>query len=541
MSEFDFLNDYVGAIYGYAVNRSASTNEAEDLTQDVLLAAMESFKQNPGVGDRERYLWKIAHNVYVDHVRKAQLSKNQIDFSQISNALPVNDLAAINNLEDKEQFGLMRREIARLSQIRRKIIVMHYFEEQPVKKIADKLCIPVGTVKWHLSGSRSEIEKGMNIVRTNGNLSMNPVKFKNISYCGNEDSYGGPQQLLSNSIKQNILYAAYKRPMTITEIADEMGVSPPYVRDEVEILMDFNFVNEVESQKYQTNIVILEDQDGKTLLDDMFEKVEDIAKQLYNQLAAAYVEAEPAIVNSGVYVPGNDAGYLRWTAFVQSVVESLAFIRFDNSNLPVHKDGHYITMVHRASSAAPGHINPRSPNLYFLNGPMINWQYLQYAMWRVDHNWVKRDPLHDYGRKDIELTSAFREGRLPMTSQNAESYKFLLDNGLLIKVGDRYLLNIIFADTEEVYKKYKSSLPNLKHIFEPLLNSLSAALYAAMRQTHPAHVDSQIQKAAYIMSTYTISPLIIKNAMESSFLRTLSEKEQKAASILIGKFGNAFA
>lgn len=153
------------------------------------------------------------------------------------------------------------------------------------------------------------------MMRANGTLSMNPIRFKNISYSGNEGSYGSPQTLLGTSIRQNILYAAYQRPLSVNEITDEMGVSPLYIREEIEFLMDFNFINEVESGKYQTNIVILKDEDGETLLDKMYTQVEVISKNICELLMAAYKEAEPVIIKSGIYIP-NDDTRLRPSCFV---------------------------------------------------------------------------------------------------------------------------------------------------------------------------------------------------------------------------------
>ncbi|MCL2884325.1 MAG: hypothetical protein FWF49_02415 [Oscillospiraceae bacterium] len=270
-------------------------------------------------------------------------------------------------------------------------------------------------------------------------------------------------------------------------------------------------------------------------------QVEETAKQLAERLMAAYKEAEPSIMDSGIYIPRGDAAYLRWTAFVQAAVESLAFIRFDNSNLPPHRDGHYITMAHADSGADILCRNPQeSPVLYYLNGPMINWQVIKYGMWRTDHNWVKREPLRDYGKRDIGLCGAFRDGTLPRTPETAEAYQYLLDNGFVVKDGDQYILNVIFADTADIYKRYKAALPNLKELCEPLIATLTAALDAEMVKYHPAHILPQLHMAAHIMSTYTLSPLILKCAVESGFLPPLTGENEKAATILVGKFGAAF-
>jgi RNA polymerase sigma-70 factor (ECF subfamily) len=144
MNSLDFLTNHIGDIYGYAVNRTVNTDDAADLAQDILTAAVDAFGRNPGVSDRERFMWKIANNIYVDHVRRGQKSKDRIEFTLLSNILPASEPEPTEITEKREEISLMKREIARLSEIRRKIVIMHYFEEQPLKDIAQKLSLPVG-------------------------------------------------------------------------------------------------------------------------------------------------------------------------------------------------------------------------------------------------------------------------------------------------------------------------------------------------------------------------------------------------------------
>lgn len=539
MNSLDFLNKFIADIYGYAVNRTASTDDAEDLAQDILVAVIDSFRRNPGVSEPERYMWKIAHNVYVDHVRKGQKIKNQVEFSVLSNLLPDKNPALIDNVLEQEQFDLMKREIARLSEIRRKIVVMRYFEEKPLKEIAERLSISVGTVKWHLNGLRGEIGKGMNVMRTNGALSINPIKFDQIQYCGREGYDGGPQTLLASSIRQNILYAAYRKPLSVNEIADEMGVSPPYIHEEVGFLMDYNFINEVEKGKFQANI-ILDDYDNP-LLDALYGQAEAAAKRICGELICEYKKNEQEIINSGIYIPKGNTEFLRWTAFVQAVIESLAFIKFDNSNLPPHKDGNYIVIAHVDTGVVPQSRNAQeAPTLYYLYGPMVNWQAVKYGMWRVDHNWVKREPLREYGRRDIGFAGAFRDGQLPLSKDTAEQYQYLLENGLIVKENGQYYLNVIFADNADIYKKYKAALPNIKDTCESMLGGLSDRVYDKLIKSHPGHLDKQLKLFSHIVSSYTISPLILRFAVEDGFLPRLSSVDEKSASILIGEFGAKF-
>ena len=59
----DILSDYVDRVYGYAVSRTYSREEADELAQEILYTAVNSL-QNLRDEDRfEPWLWALAANV----------------------------------------------------------------------------------------------------------------------------------------------------------------------------------------------------------------------------------------------------------------------------------------------------------------------------------------------------------------------------------------------------------------------------------------------------------------------------------------------
>lgn len=64
------------------------------------------------------------------------------------------------------------------------------------------------------------------------------------------------RSLFSRKLPGQILMSAYYTPMTVRELAIELGVASVYLEDEIEMLVKYNIISKRSSRKYQTNIVI---------------------------------------------------------------------------------------------------------------------------------------------------------------------------------------------------------------------------------------------------------------------------------------------
>lgn len=62
------------AIYRYVFFRVSSAGDAEDLTEDVFVRAWEALNtfEYGGEGSFQSWLYRIAHNIVIDHYRKRQ-------------------------------------------------------------------------------------------------------------------------------------------------------------------------------------------------------------------------------------------------------------------------------------------------------------------------------------------------------------------------------------------------------------------------------------------------------------------------------------
>ncbi|MCR5709733.1 MAG: RNA polymerase sigma factor [Bacteroidales bacterium] len=126
------------------------TSRADDIAQDALVRA---YVNSGGfIGNFKAWLFRIAYNCFIDHLRRTPLPAVELSSPQ---AMRVADTAAT---DDAFRHEALQRALLRIPEKERTAIVLHYFEDLPVREIASVMGIPSGTVKYHLSVGRNHLK-----------------------------------------------------------------------------------------------------------------------------------------------------------------------------------------------------------------------------------------------------------------------------------------------------------------------------------------------------------------------------------------------
>ena len=124
---------------------------ADDIAQDALVRA---YVCSDGfIGNFKAWLFKIAYNCFIDNLRRVPAPAASLDAPE---ALHVADASASDAAFRHEE---LRRALAKIPEKERAAIVLHYFEDLPVKDIASVMQIPSGTVKYYLSVGRDHLRQ----------------------------------------------------------------------------------------------------------------------------------------------------------------------------------------------------------------------------------------------------------------------------------------------------------------------------------------------------------------------------------------------
>lgn len=248
------IEENIKTIYAYALARVSHKEEAEDLAGDIVLAILQSAYR---IRDEQAffgYIWAIADNTFKKYLRK----KVRVSFTELEETQSDNTDFVEGMVEDilvAEKTQLLRRELALLSKEYRECTIAYYFEELPCKAVAEKFHISLEMVKYYLFKTRKLLKEGIGMDREFGEKSYKPGKFEFVTIF--DKNYNAEyQNLFTRKLPGNILLSAYYTPMTIRELAIEMGVSSVYMEDEVALLEKYGLIKPLTAGKYQTNLVI---------------------------------------------------------------------------------------------------------------------------------------------------------------------------------------------------------------------------------------------------------------------------------------------
>ena len=303
-------------VFAFALKRCKTTEDAEDLSQEILLRAYRSLIARDDVEDPEKFTWTVAHNALANYYRDYRGGYVGVMIDDFAETLGVWD--EYFKEDDGAAIDRMRREIAYLSKLQRRIVIAYYYEGKKQQEIANELGIPLGTVKWHLFEAKRELKKGMEKMRDTSELKFNPIKFTSLGISGSVESDN--QQLKAKSIlSQNILYATYREPLSVNEIADRLGVSPVYIENDVEELEKIGHLIR-RGEKYYGNVLINDEStEGNELFDEVYEKASKlVACEIYDEIVNSGL-LDDGTIKGGIKDPASGAkfskNYFMWALF----------------------------------------------------------------------------------------------------------------------------------------------------------------------------------------------------------------------------------
>lgn len=153
---------YVGSITALVKRMlRADLEDIEDIVQETFIKAFQAIHAYNHEFAFSTWLYKIASNNCIDFLRKKRLktlSINQpIETSdgEIEVELPDHDYIPDLAIQQRERKEILQKAIDELPEKFRIVIQLRHEEDLDYQEIADKLQLPLGTVKAHLFRARA--------------------------------------------------------------------------------------------------------------------------------------------------------------------------------------------------------------------------------------------------------------------------------------------------------------------------------------------------------------------------------------------------
>jgi RNA polymerase sigma-70 factor (ECF subfamily) len=172
----ELLTRYERPVFSLVFRMVRDRETAEDLAQETFIKVLNNLDRYSPEFKFSSWLFKIANNVAIDHLRRRRLDTVSVDGSPhaasaaeaeaTSFDLVSRGESALEEMESRELGSAIERAIARLRPEYRSCILLRHVEGRSYEEIAATLDLPIGTVKTYIHRARHELRRELEHLRT---------------------------------------------------------------------------------------------------------------------------------------------------------------------------------------------------------------------------------------------------------------------------------------------------------------------------------------------------------------------------------------
>lgn len=257
-----FDDELLDKLFGFCYARTRDSYEAEELCSDIVFALLKAANTDGEIASVYPFIWRVARNVYADFSNKRKKHADLI-YEGDSDELLLTIADDDSEDDDKNLLTSVYRRIAFLTRAYREVMVMFYIDGMSTAEIARQQGASEGAVRQRLFSARQKIKSEVEEMKDTCNK---PVALDNIKYIiwGTGDpEWGDPRDVGKRMFSNHVIWLCRNKPMSASEIAEELNVPTLYVEEELEILRKgangkYGFLRKLDNGKYAINFVLFE-------------------------------------------------------------------------------------------------------------------------------------------------------------------------------------------------------------------------------------------------------------------------------------------
>ncbi|MBR6708870.1 MAG: sigma-70 family RNA polymerase sigma factor [Clostridia bacterium] len=297
MKKQDLLNyvddDLVDKLFGFCYARTNDSYEAEELCSDIVYALVKAAHRDGEIESVYPFIWRVARNVYADFSDQRRKRTETVyagDAEEVLLGMAEEDFPD----DTEERLISVYRRMAFLTQAYREVMIMFYIDGLSTAQIAKKQGTSEGAVRQRLFSARQKIKSEVEEMEETYNKPVALDKIDFVIWGTGNPSWGDPRNVCTRMFSNHIVWLCHKKPMSASEIAEELNVPTVYVEEELEILRKgengkYGLLRRLANGKYAINFILLDK--------DVFEEANAIyTEQLPKicEIISSYIEAHKA-------------------------------------------------------------------------------------------------------------------------------------------------------------------------------------------------------------------------------------------------------
>jgi RNA polymerase sigma-70 factor (ECF subfamily) len=166
----EIVRQYSRRIYSVCYRFTGSSNDAEDLAQEVFLKLYRTLSSYaPEKGGFATWVMTVTRNLLVDHFRKTKQDRatdsldasltGEEDSLSLGDKIQDRSASAEDRMQQREAGELVQSAIRKLSPELREAVILRDLQDMDYKEIAVVLKVPEGTVKSRINRGRMELAR----------------------------------------------------------------------------------------------------------------------------------------------------------------------------------------------------------------------------------------------------------------------------------------------------------------------------------------------------------------------------------------------
>lgn len=153
------MHRYKNRVYGFAFHYLGNREEAEDVTQEVFIRL---WKHRETIDEEQPLGWllRVTRNASVDAIRRRKTYTRNISVDSELLTFAQADTTTPDNVAESADFqSLLKKEIDKLAEPYRSIVILRELQELKYQEICSTLDLPLSTVKVYLHRARKMLRK----------------------------------------------------------------------------------------------------------------------------------------------------------------------------------------------------------------------------------------------------------------------------------------------------------------------------------------------------------------------------------------------
>ncbi len=255
-------DDLMGRLFGFCYARTNDSYEAQELCSDIIYALVKAAHVDGEITSPYSFIWKAARNVYADFSSKRKKYAETIYDGDADDVLQF--IADREEEDDSDELlGRIYRSIAFLTKAYREVMIMYYLDGLSTAEIAKRQNTSEGAVRQRLFSARQKMKSEVKEMTETCNR---PLALDNINYIiwgKGSPTWGDPRSVCTRMFSRHIVWLCRKKPMSASEIAEELNVPTVYVEEELEILTKgengkYGLLRRTENGRYAINFILMD-------------------------------------------------------------------------------------------------------------------------------------------------------------------------------------------------------------------------------------------------------------------------------------------